>query len=165
MTRSRSRIWSHPARLLGAALAVSIILVPAIVLARGSDGPSGQGGLTDQVVWSSNGEVSTSSKDFARVATTNVFIDSYWVNPVTVDVSADMISGKARFRVKGFPSASILRPDTALFSGKGVSSFQFFTADGDTQHQNFEIEWKQVGKAPALAANVVATLSGEKDVP
>lgn len=165
MTKSRSRIRSRPVKLFGAALAALVVLVPAIGLAGGGDGPSGQGDLSAQVVWSSSGEVSTSSKQFARVSTTNVFIDHYWENPVTVDVSADMISGKARFRVKGFPSTGILRPDSAFFSGKGASSFQFFTADGDPQHQNFEIEWKQVGKAPARAANVVATVSGAKDVP
>jgi hypothetical protein len=163
MTRSRSP-RSRPARLLVAALATTVVLVPAIVLARGGNGPSGQGNLVDQVVWSSDGAVSTNSKQFARVPTMEVFIDSLWENPVTVDVSADMISGSARFRVKGFPSTNLLRPDAALFRGKGVSSFQFFTADGDTQFQNFEVEWKRVGKAPARAANVVATVAGEKDL-
>jgi len=164
MTRIHLQPRGRPATLLIGALAAALLLVPAIVLARGDDGPSGQGDLTDQVVWSSDGAVSTNSKQFARVPTMEVFIDSLWENPVTVDVSADMTSGSARFRVKGFPSATVLRPNAALFAGKGASSFQFFTADGDTQHQNFEVEWKRVGKNPARAANVVATVSGEKDV-
>ncbi len=157
---------SRPVKVLVGALAATVALVPAIVLARGGNGPSGQGELIDQVVWSSGIDqpLSTNSKEFASIPNMSFPTDSLWENPVTVDVTAEMTSGSARFRVVADPAVTVLRPGETQFVGKGGATALFFTAGSDlTQVQNFDVQWRRVGKNPARAVNVVARAVGEID--
>jgi hypothetical protein len=158
-------------RLTATAVAAALV-VPAVVLASGPSG-SFDTGITNAggklKFSSSGGAVQTHGTTFKTIPgmTLPDPAESFKL-PVTVQVSADMAAGRARFRVIADefsgPSNVPLTPGSAIFASPGSNSFQFVEPGANTSTANdYDVQWKRVGNHPAKAANIVVTLFGAPD--
>lgn len=158
--------------LIATAVGIALI-VPAIVLASGGPSGSFDTGITNAggklKFSSSGGAVQTNSKPFKVIpGMTLPNPTEFYKLPVTVQISADMTAGKARFRVISDvslgPSRAPLTPANATFASPGSNSFQFVEPGSNTETaSNYLVQWKRVGNRPAEVANVVMTLFGAPD--
>lgn len=148
------------------------LIVPAVVLASGPSG-SFDTGITNAggklKFSSSGGAVHTLSTKFRTIpGMTLPSPTEFYKLPVTVQISADMTAGKARFRVVSDvslgPSRAPLTPGSAIFAAPGSNSFQFVEpgTSSDTA-SDYDVQWKRVGGSQAEAADVVMTLFGAPD--
>jgi len=85
---------------------------------------------------------------FASVASTPGFI--------TVDLSAQMKKGKAKFRIAPVAGGGSMEPGAVTFTAKAANSFTWATHDTCGQGEQHEVQWKRSGKRDAVAAKLSA---------
>jgi hypothetical protein len=73
---------------------------------------------------------------------------------IAVDVSAQMKRGNAKFRIVPVVGGPAIPPGPVLFSAKAANSFTWSTNDTCGQGEQHEVQWKRVGKKPAVAAKL-----------
>jgi hypothetical protein len=149
------------------------LIVPAVVLASGGPSGSFDTGITNAggklKFSSSGGTVETQGNRFRIIpGMTLPNPTEFYKLPVTVQISADMTAGKAKFRVISDvslgPSRAPLTPGSATFSAPGSNSFQFVEPGTSSETaSDYDVQWKRVGSHPAKAADVVMTLFGAPD--
>jgi hypothetical protein len=132
------RCWKlGVAVLVGAAIAV-----PATVLARGAVDASGD---ADNFQVDTTGKVSTTGTGYHTLPLGVSTSDG----PLGVTVSAQMLKGKAKFRV--LSNSAHATPPSVLFTARGSNSFTFGLFESCDP---LRVEWKRVGKQQAVAAKV-----------
>jgi hypothetical protein len=149
------------------------LVVPAVVMASGGPSGSFDTGITNAggklKFSSSGGAIETQSNRFRIIpGMTLPNPTEFYKLPVVVQISADMTSGKAKFRVVSDvslgPSRAPLTPSSATFATPGSNSFQFVEPGTSSETaSDYDIQWKRVGSGRAEAANVVMTLFGAPD--
>jgi hypothetical protein len=170
----RMQIGVQRKRLIATAVGAALI-VPAVVLAGG--GPSGSFSIGPNVgrlkFSSSGGAIQTRSKTFKTIPGMSLpNPDEFYKRPVTVQISADMTSGKAKFRViadefsgpNPTRSNAPLTPASVTFTSPGSNSFEFVEPGANVETgKDYDVQWRQAGNRRAKAANVVMTLFGAPD--
>jgi len=137
-----------------AILAVLVIAVPAGVVVA-ADGGSLESTGDDQLT-SWTGQPRVASKNWKPVPEIGALDRNG--GPHVLIVSAQMTEGQARFRVLTSDPGPALPPGSALFAGKGSSSFTWAFPDGCALGENLpRLEWKRAGAQRAVAS-VISTV-------
>ena len=145
---------------IGVGVALIVLAVPVVVLARGRGFeqqavPSGE----QVTVWGTTESVTTNSQNWQAVPT----VPAAALNltpPAPLYLSVDLSAGKAKFRVVD-EGGDVVNPSSVLVDGKGVSTATFaVTGEG---LEDPTIEWKRKGDDAVEAASVIASIAGEQD--
>lgn len=75
---------------------------------------------------------------------------------ITVDLSAQMKRGKAKFRIVPVAGGSAMDPGPVTFTAKAANSFTWASNDTCGQGEQHEIQWKRSGKRDAVATKLSA---------
>lgn len=138
---------SRRSKVLLAVAAGAVIAVSATVVAVGGNGNSGP--VETQLV-ESNGKAEAGKNwkpvPGLLVASTQGFL--------SVNVSAQMTKGKARFRIAPIGGGPAIPPGPVLFSAKAANSFTWSTSDTCGQGDQHQVQWKRSGKGDAVAAKL-----------
>lgn len=140
--------WSKAA--LAGLVCVSVAVPAGVVIAGGNSSSGSVARQTGSWVPSS---VEAPKKwkpipGFGGVASTPGFI--------TVDLSAQMKRGKAKFRIVPEAGGRAMDPGPVTFTAKAANSFTWATNDTCGQGDQHEIQWKRSGKTHAVAAKLSA---------
>ncbi len=137
-----------PKKLVVALIAGLMIAVPTIVVAATDTGISQQ---QYQYFYSSNGKgnekAKTKNKKWTEVPGLHSAYGSFDGSLATV--SAELKEGKAKFRIVNEDASVLTQPKSVLFEG-AASSFTFPLVQNTSCSSDTIVEWKQVGKKPAV---------------
>jgi hypothetical protein len=134
--------------LAAAALATAALVIPVtLVIAGNVEGVGGD--VSNQTVrWTNHSH--NASKSWKQVPDVGFLGDGDDAHSVTV--SAEMATGRAKFRVRS--NGATTPPGAITFSSKASNSFTFGYADGCYLHPSNSLQWKRVGKHKATATKI-----------
>jgi hypothetical protein len=140
---------SRRSKVLLASLAgVAVVTPVALVLAGNGNSLDGQVG-NQTVAW--NDQKTEAKKNWKAVPHGGVPSTD---DVISVNVSAQMTKGKAKFRIVPVVGGPAIQPGPVLFSAKSANSFTWVTDDTCGQGEQHEVQWKRAGKADAVAAKL-----------
>jgi hypothetical protein len=140
---------STRSKVLLASLAGAAAVVPAALVIAGNGNFLGGEVNNQSVNW--NSQKAEAGKNWKPVPHSVV---TSTPDVLSVNVSAQMTKGKAKFRIVPVAGGTAVAPGPVLFSAKAANSFTWVTDDTCGQGEQHELQWKRAGKADAVAAKV-----------